>query len=92
VTKSEYQELVEFLGGKFQRIDARFERIDARFQRIDARFERIDARFDATDEAIRHNGVLIDRNTDAIRKVAEGVVMLDEKLERFRVEFEARLP
>lgn len=41
-------------------------------------------------QAVRHNGVLIDRNSDFIRRVAEGVTMLDEKLERFRGEVEAR--
>ena len=70
MTKSEYQELVEFLGSKFQRIEGRL---------------------DANEQAIRHNGVLIERNADAIRKVAEGLVMLDEKFERFRVDLEARL-
>jgi hypothetical protein len=71
MTKSEYQELVEFLGAKFQRIDERFELVE---------------------QAVRHNGVLIEGNTHSIRGVAEGVMMLDEKLERFRAEIEARLP
>ena len=83
LTKSEYHELVEFLGDKFQRIDVRFEQIDVRF-------ERMEARLDATEEAGRHNAALIEQSTDAIRKVAEGVVMVNERLDRFRSEFEAR--
>ena len=61
MTKSEYQELVEFLGGKFQQIGRRF---------------------DATDEAIRHNGVLIERNADSIRKLAERLTVFGERLDR----------
>jgi hypothetical protein len=76
LTKSEFHELVEFLGDKFQRIDVRFERMETRL--------------DATEEAVRHNGVLIEQNTDAIRTVAEGVVMVNDRLDRFRLEFEAR--
>lgn len=117
MTKSEYQELVEFLSGKFAQIDTRFEQIDTRFAQIDARFEQVDARFDrvdqrfdqidvrltATEEAIRHNGILIERNHGLIRQVAEGVLMVDErvsrlehtvialdgKFERFRTKIEA---
>lgn len=50
MTKSEYQELVEFLGHQFTAIDGRFTTIDRRFDAIDQRFLAIDHRFDAIDQ------------------------------------------
>jgi chromosome segregation ATPase len=43
---SEYQQLIAFLGERFETIDRRFETIDRRFDSIDRRFEAIDQRFD----------------------------------------------
>jgi chromosome segregation ATPase len=43
---SEYQQLIAFLGERFETIDRRFETIDRRFDGIDRRFEAIDQRFD----------------------------------------------
>jgi len=45
MTKSEYQELVDYLGTKFNKIDQRFESIERRFESIDQRFELINRRF-----------------------------------------------
>jgi chromosome segregation ATPase len=39
MSPSEYQELVAFLGERFEAIDGRFEAIDRRFEAIDRRFE-----------------------------------------------------
>ncbi len=46
MTRSEYQELVEFIGPKFDEIWRRFNGVDARFDAVDGRF---DARFDRTE-------------------------------------------
>ena len=43
--ENSYQELIEFLGPKFEKIDNRFGQIDAKFGKIDARFEKIDGQF-----------------------------------------------
>jgi hypothetical protein len=43
MSPSEYQELVAFLGERFEVIDRRSEAIDRRFETIDRRFEAIDA-------------------------------------------------
>ncbi len=45
MTKSEYQELVEFLGRQFTVIDQRFDAIDRRFVAMDQRFDTIDEKF-----------------------------------------------
>ena len=45
MTNNEYQQLVEFLGRRFDEIDRRFTVIDQRFTGIDQRFVVIDQRF-----------------------------------------------
>lgn len=42
----EYQQLIAFLGERFETIDRRFEAIDRRFGAIDQRFDTMDRRFD----------------------------------------------
>ena len=66
MTKSEYQELVEFLAGKFTRIDERFERIDQRFDRVDQRFDRVETRLTRVE-------VFEEENRGLIQTVAGGV-------------------
>jgi chromosome segregation ATPase len=46
MSASEYQQLIAFLGERFETIDRRFETIDRRFETIDRRFDAIDRRFD----------------------------------------------
>ena len=50
MTNSEYQQLVEFLGGQFAAIDRRFVEVDRRFVEMDQRFT---VRFDALDGGFR---------------------------------------
>ena len=49
MTNNEYQQLVEFLGRRFDEIDRQFTVIDQRFTGIDGRFTAIDERFTAID-------------------------------------------
>ena len=46
---SEYQQLIAFLGERFETIDRRFETIDRRFDAVDRRFDVVDWRFEAVD-------------------------------------------
>ena len=48
----EYQQLITFLGERFETIDQRFEAIDRRFAMIDRRFETFDRRFEALDQRL----------------------------------------
>ena len=99
MTKSEYQQLAEFMAPRFDRIDGRFDAIDRRFDAMDRRFDAIDNRFDASDdrfEAMDNRFVAFD---DRLRRVeilgedarhqmkivAEGVANVDRKLEEFRL-------
>jgi chromosome segregation ATPase len=46
MSPSEYEQLVQFLGPRFETIDRRFETIDRRFDAIDRRLDAMDHRFD----------------------------------------------
>jgi hypothetical protein len=75
MTRSEYQELVEFLGRRFEAIDQRFEAIDQRFDAIDQRFEAIEARLTRVE-------VMEERNLHYIQLVAEGLTAHRESTAR----------
>src|SRR6266478_5285169 len=79
MSPSEYEQLVLFLGERFETIDRRFETIDRRFDIIDRRFDTIDRHFDT-----------IDRRFDELR--AELLGHFDEiyrRLERLEQEYHA---
>ena len=76
MTRSEYQELVEFLGRRFEAIDQRFEAIDQRFDAIDRRFDAMDQRFDAMDqrfEAMDQRFEAMDQRFEAIDQRFEAI-------------------
>jgi predicted nucleic acid-binding Zn-ribbon protein len=68
MTRSEYQELVEFLAPKFDAIDRRFDAIDRRFDAIEERLTRVE--------------VNVEQNRHQIQILAEAVGALDRKLDR----------
>ena len=79
MSPSEYEQLVQFLGERFETIDRRFETIDRRFETVDRRFDAIDRRFDA-----------VDRRFDELREEILG--HFDEvyrRLERLEQEYQA---
>ena len=84
MTKSEYQELVEFIA-------PRFDRIDHRFAAVDKRFEGMDKRFDAIDERLRRVEILGEDSRHQIQTVAEAVAdtVSSDKFEAFRSEVAA---
>jgi hypothetical protein len=59
MTRSEYQELVEFLGRRFDTIDRRFEAVDQRFDSVETRLTRVE--------------VMGEQNLHYIQLVAEGL-------------------
>ena len=89
MTKSEYQELVEFIAPRFDRIDNRFDAVDNRFDAVDNRFDAIDERFAGFDDRLRRVEILGEENRHQIRIVAEAVSGFDGKLESFRSEVAA---
>lgn len=69
---------------RFDAVDAKFDVVDTRMRDVEMRLRsRIDA---AEAEIRRHFGVLADDLRSQVQVVAEGVVGLDEKMERFRGE------
>ena len=76
MTKSEYQELVEFLALRFDRIDERFSAIDRRFDGVDKRFDAMDERFGAMDkrfDAMDERFGAMDKRFDAMDERFDGV-------------------
>lgn len=53
MANTEYTQLIEFLGRKFEEIDRRFESIDRRFDRVEAKLAEHDERFERIDERFR---------------------------------------
>jgi len=98
MTKSEYQELVEFIAPRFDRIDSRLAGIDRRFDTIDERFAGFDKRFDAIDdrfagfdEHLRRVEILGEDTRHQIQTLAEAVAntVSNDKFEAFRSEVAA---
>ncbi len=73
MTSDQYTELVDFLGGKFDRIDRRFEHVDRRLE--EARNERQEIRH----EARRHATVLFEQSQANLKGVAEGLELRIER-------------
>ena len=93
MSPSEYEQLVLFLGERFETIDRRFETIDRRFETIDRRFDTIDQRFEIVGqrfETMDRHFDTIDRRFDELR--AELLGHFDEiyrRLERLEQEYHA---
>jgi hypothetical protein len=64
-------------------LDARFGAVDSRFAALYAHLE---TRFSRLETDVRHANVQIENLRDDTRRVAESVILVDEKLERFRTE------
>ena len=81
MTGSEYQQLVEFLGGQFTAIDQRFDGIDQRFVAVDRRFDTLERRFDALEKHI----------DERFREVFGHLDEIYRRLERLEQEYQAIL-
>lgn len=75
MTKSEYQELAEFMA--------------LRFDRNDRRFDAIDNRFDSMDERLRRVEILGEDTRHQVQIVAEGVTGNSQRIDAFRAEVSA---
>ena len=76
-------------------LDRRFEAVDRRFADMDRRFEEVRDELRAEmragpAETRRHFDVVAEDLKSRIQLVAEGVLLVDEKLERFRAEVHER--
>jgi archaellum component FlaC len=96
MSPSEYQELVEFVAGQFDKMRARFDQMDARFDQVDARFDQVDARFDQVDarfqrveDRLTRVEVTGEDTRHKLELVIERVDFLDAKVERLRHDMNA---
>jgi chaperonin cofactor prefoldin len=81
ITKKEFLELLQEFSAKT--LDPKFEKIDSRFEKIDGQFKKVDSRFTEFREDIVHQFHLISEDvTSKVQQVAEGVMNLNEKLDR----------
>jgi chaperonin cofactor prefoldin len=81
-------ELVAYLDRRFEAVDRRFADMDHRFEELR---DELRAEMRAGDaETRRHFDVVAEDLKFRIQLVAEGVLLVDEKLERFRVEVHER--
>ena len=84
-----------YIDQRFDAIDRRFDSIDQRFESVDRRFDTMERRQDATDARLedtrRHLGILIKNLDGRIQLVAEGVINVDQKIDRVRDELKAEI-
>jgi len=84
MTVDQYQELIDFLSGKFARIDARFEGIDGRLDGIDGRLNGLEGRLTKVEvslEALRGD----------VQLLAEGLTTTNDRLDRYHRDHEIRI-
>ena len=93
------------MDARFDAIEARLDRLEARMDRLEARMDRLEARMDglegrmsglevrqdALETRLTRSEVLWESMRDDLRRVAEGVVAVDERLDRFQAEMRGRL-
>jgi len=84
MTADQYTELIDFLAGKFGRIDERFDALEGRFDALEGRFDALEGRVTRVEvslEALRHD----------VQLLAEGVTGTNERLDRFHRDHEVRI-
>jgi predicted nucleic acid-binding Zn-ribbon protein len=81
------QELIAYLDERFRRIDEQFRGVDERFRET---WQHMDARFEQVHEEIRHTRVEVEDMRRHVGLLAEGVINMNEKLDRFQGEVKQR--
>jgi len=88
MTNSEYQDLIAFLGRKFEEIDRRFDRVEAklakRFEAIDERFREVFGHFDHLYQRLERLEQEYQAILEGLRRI-EGL-LVDEKVKREELE------
>ena len=72
LTRSDLDDALRPINGKFGNIDARFDSIDARFDSIDAKFEGIDARLESIDARLDAMDAKFDAKIDSVHRELSG--------------------
>lgn len=76
---------------RFDRVEARLDRVETRLDRLEVRLDgverRLDAKIDGVERSLR---VLIEANSADIRRLAEGIHILTDRMDRQEARAEAR--
>ncbi|HEX3576971.1 MAG TPA: hypothetical protein VHY33_00290 [Thermoanaerobaculia bacterium] len=91
-TRERFAKMEAETRARFDRVDARFEQVDARFEQVDARAADLKKHVDETAKQLKHDFHIIaeEMRTD-VQRVAEGVLMLNEKLDRETADIRAEM-
>ncbi|MFG1690936.1 hypothetical protein ACGF5M_02070 [Gemmatimonadota bacterium] len=81
MTKSDYQELVEFLGVQFGQIDQRFEKTEERLTRVETRTERLEDTVRLVAEGVSAVDEKLDRFQQEARQTLAGITARVNRLE-----------
>jgi len=87
MTNDEYQQLIEFLGRKFEEIGRRFESMDRRFDRVEAKLAEHDDRFREISSHFDHLYRRLERLEQEYQAILEGLrrierLLIDERGKR----------
>ena len=77
MTADQYTELIDFLAGKFGRIDHRFDAMEGRFDALEGRVVKVEVSV----EALRHD----------VQLLAEGLTGTNNRLDRYHQDHEVRI-
>lgn len=68
-------------------IERRLAKVEERLDRVDDRFNKTDDRFDKLEKSVTRLGVLVERNSDDIRFLAEKIGTIEASVDRRLTEF-----
>jgi predicted nucleic acid-binding Zn-ribbon protein len=86
MTPSEYKELVDFLGRKFDRVDRRFDQVEQRLQRLEDRMSGVEGRQTGAEDRLIGVEVLAEKNHTDIQLLAESLKLHIERMDAFHAE------
>lgn len=70
------------VGNRLGGVETRLERVETRLDGVETRLDGMETRLDNLTEVVHFQGIQIDGLRGDIRQVAEGVAMVNEKLDR----------
>jgi predicted nucleic acid-binding Zn-ribbon protein len=82
MTKSEYQELVEFIAPKFDEIGRQFKSVEKRLDKIEERLTKVEERLTKVEERLTKVEVLREEDRSQLEAVADGVANNSKIMER----------
>ena len=82
IVETGFKDLGNQISGVDTRVGNRLDGVETRLDRVETRLDGMDHRIDNLTEVVHFQGIQIDGLRGDIRQVAEGVAMVNEKLDR----------